>query len=127
MACFSAFFVFPFVACFNFGLLYDNQHKVFVFERLNLVHAVFLVYEEGVFVYRRKLNKDEEDYSVQEEDTFFVAWDNVKLLSNSSGKKELYSDHFVKFYLGNNLILGRRDVYETLEKQKTEFILRSLV
>eukprot|EP00924_Labyrinthula_sp_SR-Ha-C_P014064 snap_masked-scaffold_56-processed-gene-0.34-mRNA-1 protein AED:1.00 eAED:1.00 QI:0/0/0/0/1/1/2/0/213 len=129
-------------ACFNFGLLYDNQLKLTVYDRLDLVRAVYLVYEEGIFVYRRKLNKvkclllcfcaeyfDHEDsaYIPPAEEIIFVKWKNAQIFLFDNDLENFDSEMFVKFNIGDHLIFGRRDVFETIKKHRNKYFSENRV
>eukprot|EP00924_Labyrinthula_sp_SR-Ha-C_P014052 snap_masked-scaffold_56-processed-gene-0.25-mRNA-1 protein AED:1.00 eAED:1.00 QI:0/-1/0/0/-1/1/1/0/225 len=103
--------------------------------RLDFFRLTLLVYNEGVFVYRRKmdtyncscccllLKNLDDDYTVHEEEFAFVSWEEVYFPRSPlvmGGHSE--SSEFVSFTIGGIQVNTRRHVFQELRKYEKEFI-----
>eukprot|EP00924_Labyrinthula_sp_SR-Ha-C_P014053 snap_masked-scaffold_56-processed-gene-0.26-mRNA-1 protein AED:1.00 eAED:1.00 QI:0/-1/0/0/-1/1/1/0/224 len=135
--------IFPCAICCNIGLLIETRYELSVMERLDLVRGVILIYTEGVFVYRRRLEAfrcplfcfcaaaigdEDRDYEDHEEEVFFVEWKDIaipeKLNRDIPG---FYCQDFVYFPIGVHRVATRREVFDTLKKHKKEYIFKNKV
>eukprot|EP00924_Labyrinthula_sp_SR-Ha-C_P014062 snap_masked-scaffold_56-processed-gene-0.35-mRNA-1 protein AED:1.00 eAED:1.00 QI:0/0/0/0/1/1/3/0/218 len=125
--------IFPCALCCNFGLLIDNYFVWPVLDRMDMVRAVFLIYER---VYRRRLEGfrcpllcfcaanigERRDYAVQEEEIFFVEWIDSNLTNGPFPiHRNLSSHDFVYFYIRGNIVVSTMEVFDTLKKYEREY------
>eukprot|EP00924_Labyrinthula_sp_SR-Ha-C_P014051 snap_masked-scaffold_56-processed-gene-0.27-mRNA-1 protein AED:1.00 eAED:1.00 QI:0/-1/0/0/-1/1/1/0/227 len=121
----------------NLGALLDERLKNSVLNRLDLVRLCIAIYQEGIFIYRRKLEKvpcrrccfcvfsfdnSGGSYGLLRANSVFVSWKDVDL---SDGVKPM-NEHcdakdFVRFSLGDFDVKTRREVYDYISKYYYEF------
>eukprot|EP00924_Labyrinthula_sp_SR-Ha-C_P014061 snap_masked-scaffold_56-processed-gene-0.30-mRNA-1 protein AED:1.00 eAED:1.00 QI:0/0/0/0/1/1/3/0/247 len=124
---------FPCLCWCNIGYLLDYKLEEHISSRLDLVRLSFLIYEEGVFAHRRKLEEvrckwlcyclyavqaDEAELGVSNEEIHFVPWDQIDLSREPKQMNEFCdSTNFVS----PTEFCCRREMLDILRQFETQF------
>eukprot|EP00924_Labyrinthula_sp_SR-Ha-C_P014099 snap_masked-scaffold_56-processed-gene-1.18-mRNA-1 protein AED:1.00 eAED:1.00 QI:0/-1/0/0/-1/1/1/0/227 len=127
---------FPCWCWLSCAALQDERMKNSIHSRGDLVRLCISVYREGVFIYRRKLEKmrckwtcfcvlgltDFNDgYEAREAISNFVSWEDINMERNPRPMNfSCDPEKFVSFKLGKENVNTRREVYDILSKYYRE-------